>query len=132
MVEHRTQFAFKGYREHIAKVNMPNMTYPNQHIDVKMPHDSRDDVIVPNTVKIKFNLDIEPTAKTRGIVNNLGRALMKKKVLMLGSKDIGTINNSGVCDTNKYLYFSGKEREEKLLQGIQLAISLKARVGAKK
>ena len=25
MVEHRTQFAFKGKREHITKVNMPNI-----------------------------------------------------------------------------------------------------------
>ena len=31
MVEHRTQFAFKGKREHIANVNMPNIAYPNQH-----------------------------------------------------------------------------------------------------
>ena len=28
MVEHRTQFAFKGKREHIAKVNMPNIANP--------------------------------------------------------------------------------------------------------
>ena len=25
MVEHMTQFAFKGTREHISKVNMPNI-----------------------------------------------------------------------------------------------------------
>ena len=38
VVEHRTQFAFKGKREHIAKVNIPNITYPNQHIDIEIPH----------------------------------------------------------------------------------------------
>ena len=98
MVEHRTQFAFKGKREHIAKVNMPNIAYPNQHIDIEIPHGSRDHVIVPDTVKITFNLDIESTDKTRGIASNVGRALVKKKVLMLGSKDIDTINNSDVYD----------------------------------
>ena len=36
MVEHKTQFAFKGKREHIAKVNMLNIAYPNQHIDIEM------------------------------------------------------------------------------------------------
>ena len=51
---------------------------------------------------------------------------------MLGSKDIDTINNSDVYDTYKDLYLSEKEREEKLLQGIQPANGLKARVGAKK
>ena len=41
MPEHRTQFAFKGKREHIAKVNISNMVYPNQHIDIKtMSHEA--------------------------------------------------------------------------------------------
>ena len=77
MVGHKTQFAFKGKREHIAKVNMPNIAYPNQHIDTEIPHSSRDGVIVPDTVKITFNLNIESTDKTRSIVNNAGRALVK-------------------------------------------------------
>ena len=106
MVEHRTQFAFKGKREHIAKVNMPNIAYPNQHIDIEIPHGSRDHVIVPDTVKIAFNLDIESIDKTRSIVNNLGRALVRKKVLMLGSKDINTIYNSDVYEKFKDLYLS--------------------------
>ena len=60
-------------------------------------------------------------------MNNVGRALMKKKVFMLGSKDIDTINNSDVYDTYKGLYLGEKEREEKLLQGIQPSNALKAR-----
>ena len=83
-------------------------------------------------MKITFNLDIESTNKTRSIVNNVGRALVKKKVLMLGSKEIDTINNADIYDTYKDLYLSEKEREEKVLQGIQSANSLKACVGAKK
>ena len=56
---------------------------------------------------------------------------MKKKVLMLGSKDIDTIANSDIYNTYKDLYLSEKEHEEKLLQGIQPANGLKPRVGAK-
>ena len=51
---------------------------------------------------------------------------------MLGSKDIDTINNSDIYDTYKDLYLSKKKLEEKLLQGIQPANDLKARLGAKK
>ena len=94
MVEHRTQFTFKGKREHIAKVKMPNIVYPNQHIDIEILNGSRDHVIIPDTVKTTFNLGIKSTSKTRSIVNNVGRALVKKKLLVLGSKDIDTINNS--------------------------------------
>ena len=131
-LEHRTQFALKGKREHIAKINMPNIAYPNQHIDIEIPHGSRNHVTIPDTVKITLNLDIESTDKARSIVNNVGRALVKKKVLILGSKEINTINNADVFDTYKDLYLSAKEREEKLLQGIQSANGLKARVGDKK
>ena len=132
MVEHRTQFAFKDKREHIAKVNIPNIAYPSQHTDIDIPQGSRDHVIIPDTMKITFNRDITSTDKARSVVNNVGRALVKKKVLMLGSKDIDTINNSDIYNTFKDLYLSEKEREEKLLQGIQSANGLKARLGAKK
>ena len=79
MVEHRTQFAFKSKREHIAKVNLPNRAYPGQHIDIEISHGSRDHVIIPGTVKITFNLDIESTDKARSVVNNVGRALVTKR-----------------------------------------------------
>ena len=88
MVEHRMQFAFKGKREHKAKVNMPNIAHPNQHIDIEIPHGSRDHVIVPDTVKIRFNLDIESSVKAPSVVNNVGRDLVKKKLVMLGSKKL--------------------------------------------
>ena len=51
---------------------------------------------------------------------------------MLGSKDIDTIKSSDVYDTYKDHYLSDIEREKKLLQGIQPANGLKARVVAKK
>ena len=87
----------------------------------------RDHVITTDTVKITFNLDIESTDKARIVVNNVGRALVKKKALILGSKDTNTINNSDIYDTYKDLYLSEKEHEEKLLQGIQQANGLKGR-----
>ena len=85
-VGHRTQFAFKGKRKHIAKVNMPNIANPNQHIDIEIPHGSKDHVIVPDTAKITFNLDNESTDKTRSIFNNVGRALVKKRCSCLAQK----------------------------------------------
>ena len=51
---------------------------------------------------------------------------------MLVSKKIDTINNSDIYDTYKDIYLSEKEREEKLLQGIQPGNRLKGWVGAKK
>ena len=83
MAEHRIQFALKGKREHIAKVNMPNIASPCQHIDIEIPHGSRDHVIIPDTLKITFDLGIGSTDKARSVVNNVGSALVKKKGLLL-------------------------------------------------
>ena len=65
MLEYRIQFALTGKRKHTAKVNTLNMPYPNQHIDIPIPHGSRDHTIVPDTVKIMYNIDIESTEKSR-------------------------------------------------------------------
>ena len=65
-------------------------------------------------------------------MNNVGRALVKKKELMLGSKEIEKINRSDIYDTYKDLCLSKKERKENLLEGIQSAKDLKTRIGTKK
>ena len=78
---------------------MPNIAYPSQHTDIEIPHGSRDHVIIPNIVKITFKLEFASTDKAPSFVNNVGRALVKKKVLILGSKDINMINNSEIYET---------------------------------
>ena len=89
--------------------------YPNQHTDIEIPHSSRDHVVVSDNLKIAFDLEIESSDKTRSIISNAGRALVKEKVLILGSRDIDTINNSCISDTYKDLCLSKKELEEKLI-----------------
>ena len=87
-------------------------------------------------MRITFNLVIESTDNVRSIVNNVGRALVKKKLLMLGLKDIDTIGNSDIYESYKDLYLSKKQkqkkREDKLLQGIQLASGLKTHASPRK
>ena len=63
----------------MAKSNMPNMAYPSQHINIEIPKRSRDHVIVPDPLEIMFNIEIESTDKTSSVVNNVGRALVKKR-----------------------------------------------------
>ena len=94
------------------------MAYPHHHIDIEIPHGSRDHVTVPETVKLTFNRDFESTGKTHSIVNNLGRTLVKKKVLIFGSRQSDTISNTYIYDTYNDRYLSEKEREEKQLQSI--------------
>ena len=43
--------------------------------------------------EIEFNLEIESSGKTRSIAKNVCRVLVKKKVLILVTKENDTINN---------------------------------------
>ena len=57
---------------------MPDIGYPGQHVDIKIPQGSGDRVIVPYTLKITLNLDMKSTDKARSVVNNVGRHWWKK------------------------------------------------------
>ena len=62
--------------------------------------------IMPNTVKITFNLEMSQKRvedRIYSIVNNAGRALVKKLVLVLESNQIDTINNTDTYGNYKDL-----------------------------
>ena len=61
----RAQFSFKSKKEHIVKQNRPNLAYLKHCIDIEIPHGSRDHVVLPEAKKIKVNLEIYSTEKTR-------------------------------------------------------------------
>ena len=62
---------------------MSNISYLNQYIDIEIPNGLGDHAIAPDAMKIMFSFDIDSTDKTGSIVNNVGRVLVKEKVLML-------------------------------------------------
>ena len=66
-------------RENIWSSQHVNMAYPSQYINIEIPYGSGDHVIVPDTLKITFNREIESKDNTRSVVNNVGRALVKKR-----------------------------------------------------
>ena len=83
MIEHRTQFAFKGKREYIAMVNTPNIAYPGQNFKIIILQGSADHVIVPGILKTTFDLELTSTDKARTVVNNVGITVVKKNCLSL-------------------------------------------------
>ena len=58
---------------------MPNKAYPKRHIDIEIPNGSRDHVIVPDIVRVMFNIDIESIGKTRSILSNCRQGTGEEK-----------------------------------------------------
>ena len=61
--EHRRQFAFKGERKHVVKVNIPNIAQQSQHINIEILHCCRNHVIVSDTVILRLILTLNQQAK---------------------------------------------------------------------
>lgn len=109
MREHMTQIALNSKWEHISNVINKQYSQTEQHIHIKTQKGSRNHAVASDIIKTTFNFDIESRDKTCSIIYNVGRALMEKIVLLLGSKEIHAINNSDIYHTYKDLYLSEED-----------------------
>ena len=131
--ENRIELGYKGKREHIVTPNVLNIAYPTQTIMVENPRGSSDTTMIRETQELTFNLELTSSKdKTRTVVSNVGRGLLAKKTLTLGSTELETIENCDIFDTYKDLYLTEKQRENMHFQGIQPKNGLDARLDAKK
>ena len=97
-IEDRIQFSFKGKSEHVVSLNTPNIAYPGQSFKVLIPKSSNDSVMIKKTQMLTFNLELELKDKSPGIVNNIGRSIIAKKILNLDSEELETIDSSDIID----------------------------------
>ena len=110
--EDRIQYAFKGKREHVVTLNTPDKASAGQTFKVEIPKGSKDSVMVKKTQMLTFDLELESKDKSLGIVNNIGRSIITKKVLNLGSTELELINNSDIIDIYRNLYLSKKDHQD--------------------
>lgn len=66
---------------------------------------------MPDTLNITFNLHIQSTDKKCSFVKSPDTEMVKKRLLILGSKEIDTINSAGIYDIYKDLHLNEKECE---------------------
>ena len=129
--ENRIELGYKGKREHIVTPNVPNIAYPTQTIMVEIPRGSSDTTMIRDTQQLTFNIELSSSKdKTRTVVQNVGRNILAKKTLTLGSTEIETIENCDIFDTYKDLFLT--KRENMHFQGIQPKNGLDARLDCKK
>ena len=72
-----------------------SVTIPRGSLDITMVRESQ-----------LLNIRTWSLDKARSIVTNIGRALVAKKTLSLGSKELEVIENSDIFDTYKDLYLT--------------------------
>ena len=76
---YRKGFALKGLRQHIIKTNNPSTIGPVELLTVRFPDLKENQVIIPSTMKLPFNISLVGTDVNRTLVENLGRNHQKTR-----------------------------------------------------
>ena len=84
---YRKGFALKGLRQHII-TNNPSTIGPDELLTVRFPDLKENQVIIPSTTKLTFNISLAGADVNRTLVGNLGRNIIRKLVVKLEGNEI--------------------------------------------
>ena len=74
----RTPKGLEGIRQKVIVTHNPRMIDRNQDLMVRFPSLGSDDVIIPGTAHLSFNIELASTTDpNRTLVSNIGRAIIK-------------------------------------------------------
>ena len=90
---YRKGFALKGLRQHIIKTNSPSTIRPDELLTVRFLDLKENQVIIPSTTKLTFNITLAGTDVNRTLVENLGRNIIRKLVVKLEGNEIISIDD---------------------------------------
>ena len=93
---YRKGFALKGLRQHIIKTNNPSTIGPGELLTVRFPDLKENQVTIPGTTKLTFNITLVGTDVNRTLVKNLGRNIIRKLVVKLEGNEIISIDDYDV------------------------------------
>ena len=75
----RTPKGIKGTRQNVIVTYNPSEIDQNQELLVRFPNLGSDDVIIPGTANLSFNIELTSTVDaSRTSVSNIGKAIIKK------------------------------------------------------
>ena len=99
----------------------PTGADPGDTLYVSVPKLKADEVLVPGTLSLLFDLDLKITGghANNYLVQNVSRALIDHFVVKYAGTTIQETNGYDIYEIFKDLFLSVDEREEMLLEGIQ-------------
>ena len=115
---YRKGFALKGLRQHIIKTNNPSTIGPGELLTVRFPDLKENQVIIPSTTELTFNISLVGTDVNRTLVGNLGRNIIKKLVVKLEGNDIISTDDYDVLYSYYDCWKTATERGNAVFQGI--------------
>ena len=132
---YRKGFALKGLHQHIIKTNNPSIIGPGELLTVRFPDLKENQVTIPSTTKLTFNITLAGTDVNRTLVKNLGRNIIKKPIVKLDGNEIISIDDYNILYSFYDCWKTATERRNAIFQGIveadgQTENSIKHRINA--
>ena len=111
---YRKGFALKGSRQHIIKTNNPSTVGPDELLTVRFLDLKENQVIIPGTTKLTFNITLAGTDVNRTLVKNLGRNIIRKLIVKLEGNEIISIDDYDVL----YSYYDCWKCKTKMINAV--------------
>ena len=111
-------FALKGLHHHIIKANNPSTIGPDELLTMRFPDLKENQVIIPSTTKLTFNISLADTDVNRTLVGNLERNIIRKLVVKLEDNEIISTDDYDVLYSYYDCWKTTTERRNAIFQGI--------------
>ena len=115
---YRKGFTLKGLHQHIIKTNNPNTISPDELLIVRFPDLKENQLIIPSTMRLTFNISLVITDLNRTLVKNLGRNIIRKLVVKLEGNEIISTDDYDVLYSYYDCWKCTTERLNAVFQGI--------------
>ena len=115
---YRKGFALKGLCHHIKETNNPSTISPDELLTVRFPDLKENQVIIPSTMKLTFNISLAGTDVNRTLVGNLGRNIIRKLIVKLEGNEIISTDDYDVLYSYYDCWKTTTERRNAIFQGI--------------
>ena len=115
---YRKGFALNGFCQHIIKTNNPSTIGPDELLTVRFPDLKENQVIIPGTTKLTFNITLAGTDVNRTLGGNLGRNIIRKLVVKLEGNEIVSTDDYSVLYSYYDCWKTATERCNAIFQGI--------------
>ena len=115
---YRKGFALKGLRQHIIKTNNPSTIGPDELLTVRFLDLKENQLIIPSTTKLTFNISLVGTDVNRTLVGNLGKNIIRKVVVKHKGNEIISIDDYDVLYSYYDFWKCTNERLNAVFQGI--------------
>ena len=86
----------KGIRQSVVITNNPSTIDQNQQLLVRFPNLGSNDVIVPRTARLAFEIELDSKDPNATVYQNIGRAIIKKTTIRISGNEVMSIDDSDI------------------------------------